>query len=112
MKKFNTQYQRITKRITSSIFFSVIGSWRKRSLGLITLLLGYYLGSNIISYLINTTNTKLIILILLLFFVELIVRIRTKFRISNTFNYHIYASDNIRIGMTYAIVLEAFKLGS
>ena len=46
-----------------------------------------------------------------LLIIELLVRIRSNQRLFNS-SIQWFAIDNIRIGSTYAIVLEAFKLGS
>ncbi len=112
MSKQNTNYQKIITNLGNFVYLTTSGPWKSRSLGLITVLIGYYMGSNVSSYLINIEVKKIIILICLLFLIEIITRTRTYFAKVGKFPIYLSILDNLRIGVTYSIVLEAFKLGS
>ena len=90
---------------------SFVGPWRIRSASLISILLGFYLVSNISPFILRLINYRIIAVLPILILTEIFVRFR-----SNPFIYkkHIFISiiDNLRIGSTYALVLEAYKLGS
>tara|TARA_Y100001968_G_C19420722_1_gene751616 strand:+ start:1811 stop:2146 length:336 start_codon:yes stop_codon:yes gene_type:complete len=111
MVRQNTKFKQIQQAIASSILLPFDGPWKIRSLGLLSLLLGYYLSSNIASYFINKQGERLSVLIIMLLIIEILIRIRPKLALRKTPPFWI-AIDNVRIGATYAIVLEAFKLGS
>ena len=86
-------------------------SWSKRSVLLLSLLSGFYFTNSLISFLLDKSINTIILAILILLVMELSVRslLLSKFMkltlIINVFN-------NLRIGSTYALILEAFKLGS
>ena len=107
----NTKFKFLQNQIGNYFLVSFRGPWKIRCLGIISILLGYYLSSNISSYFINKQGERLGVLIIMLLIIELLIRIRPK---RNVINLPIYwlMIDNFRIGSTYAIVLEAFKLGS
>ena len=111
-KRFKTKYSVFITKISNSITLSLVGPWKTRSIGLISILVGFYVSTNLISLLIDKNISKIFILIILLLILECFVRIRTILLRSNRFSLYLSGLDNIRIGATYAIVLEAFKLGS
>ena len=90
---------------------SFIGPWKRRSIGLISLLIGYYLGSNLTVYFLQSIGQRAIVSFIMFLIIELLIRVRTNV---NKFPLPIYwlAIDNIRIGSIFSVVLEAFKLGS
>ncbi len=90
---------------------ALIGPWKRRSLGLISLLVGFYIGSNLTVYFLNTIRQRPIVVFIMFLLIELMVRMRTRVK---KVPYPLYwlAIDNIRIGTIYSVVLEAFKLGS
>ncbi len=112
MNQHKTRYQKIIKTLSNSIIINTVGPWKTRSIGLISILLGYYLASNVASYLINNQVQKTFIIIFLLTLVETFIRLRLYLIKVSKFSLILNSFDNIRIGITYAIVLEAFKLGS
>ena len=112
MTKYNTRSNKIINEIIRFFSLNLVGPWKKRSISLLSLLIGYYLASNLLSYLIDSKGIKLIILIALIILMEIIVRIRTGLAKNYKIPIFLNAFDNIRVGCTYAIVLEAFKLGS
>ena len=112
MIKQRTKLEKINAKIAKFFSIILIGPWKIRSIYFLSILIGYYLSSNLVSYLISEQKQKLYILIILLISIETIIRIRHKLIFKSTLNVLINSIDNIRLGATYAIVLEAFKLGS
>ena len=88
--------------------------WRQGSLTVLALLLGFYLAQNLASLLLVRLpgGRPLLVLVLLLGF-ELLVRLRTWW-VADADNPPLgwRVVDNLRLGATYAFVLEAFKLGT
>ena len=86
-------------------------SWSKRSILLLSLLSGFYLTNSLISFLLDKSINTIYLAIVIL----LIMEISTRFLLFSRFSklsLLILAINNLRIGSTYAIILEAFKLGS
>jgi len=89
----------------------ITDSWSKRSVLLLSLLSGFYFTNSLISYLLDKSVNTIFLAILIVLLME--VAIRTL--LINDFNklvIFILAINNFRIGSTYALILEAFKLGS
>ena len=85
-------------------------SWKDKSLNLLSILIGYFLFANFITKFISEGKNELLMIPVIIFLFELIIRMRPP-RNSNT--YLIWTLlDKIRIGAVYALILEAFKLGS
>ncbi len=107
---FNTKYEN-SLLIISEFFDNFLGSsWRRKSLGLISLLFGYYLSTSLGSYYLNILGDRLITASLFTVSIEFLVRLRP--RKPNKLSIFWIILDNFRIGVTYSLVLEAFKLGS
>ncbi|WP_414477799.1 DUF565 domain-containing protein [Prochlorococcus sp. MIT 1223] len=107
-----TRINLFVKSLSSAFLYSAKGPWKSRSVGILSILFGYYFSSNLLTYLIDSKTQKVIVLILLLIFLEVIVRLRTRILKIYSFSVYFYLLDNFRLGTTYSIVLEAFKLGS
>ena len=86
-------------------------TWSKRSVLLLSLLFGYYLTNSILSYLLDKSVNTILLAILILVIMELFIRssLLSKY---NKLSVIIISINNFRIGSTYALLLEAFKLGS
>ena len=107
-----TRLQRLERRFGGSLLAQLRDSWRSASLSLLGLLLGFYLAQNVSSLLLlhlPAGRPGVVVLIVLLF--ELLVRLRSR-AVSESPGLGWVIADNLRIGATYALVLEAFKLGS
>ncbi|MEB3333325.1 MAG: DUF565 domain-containing protein [Synechococcaceae cyanobacterium] len=107
-----TRLQRLERRLGGSLLTQLRQSWRAGSLTLLGLLLGYYFAQNLSSLLLihlHGGRPGAVLAVLLLF--ELLVRLRSRF-VRGTPNLGWVVVDNMRIGATYAFVLEAMKLGS
>jgi len=89
-------------------FFS--STWRSKSIGLISVLSGYFLFANFVTKFISEGRNELIMVPIIIFIIELIIRVKPSTGSSLFYLWSIV--DKIRIGATYAVILEAFKLGS
>ena len=107
-----TRYERLQRRIGVHMNQAFIGPWRRRSVGVLALLFGFIMGSNVTMYWFQKSgqNRPAAVLVMVLI-IEVIVRLRSKVR-SDPWPLPWLALDNLRIGTIYAVVLEAFKLGS
>ena len=83
-------------------------SWSKRSLLLLSLLFGFYFTNSFLSFLLDKSVNTIFLAIIILLIMELVIRsyLIPKLTIS------VMIINNIRIGSTYALILEAYKLGS
>jgi hypothetical protein len=107
-----TRLQRLEQRLGSSLLTQLRRSWRAGSLTLLGLLGGFYLAQNLSSLLLVQVHggRPLVVLGLLLLF-ELLVRLRSRLLVEPPPLGWVIL-DNLRLGATYALVLEAFKLGT
>ena len=85
-------------------------SWRDKSLNLLSILFGYFLFANFITKFISEGKNELIMIPVIIIIFELIIRIKPLMK-SNMYLLWMFL-DKIRIGAVYALILEAFKLGS
>ncbi len=88
------------------------GSWKYRSAVLLALLLGFYAGGNLTAYvmpLFPGGRPALVLAVVLV--LELLVRLRGRM-LSGEPPLVWRVLDNLRVGLVYAVVLEAFKLGT
>ena len=83
-------------------------TWSKRSLLLISLLFGFYFTNSFLSFLLDKSVNTIFLAIIILLIMELVIRsyLIPKLTIP------VMIINNIRIGSTYALILEAYKLGS
>ena len=105
-----TNFSRITNQLNNLFFGFLSDTWRAKSIGLISVLTGYFLFANFLTKFISEGKNELIMVPIIIVFIEIIVRIKPSSR-SKLFKLWSII-DKVRIGATYAIILEAFKLGS
>tara|TARA_B100000965_G_scaffold247177_1_gene207556 strand:- start:16361 stop:16732 length:372 start_codon:yes stop_codon:yes gene_type:complete len=89
----------------------VSDSWTKRSILLISVLSGFYFTNSLISFLLDKSINTVFLALIILITMEISIRalLFSKFsKLSLT----LFSINNFRIGSTYALILEAFKLGS
>ena len=86
-------------------------SWSKRSILLLSVLSGFYFTNSLISFLLDKSVNTIFLAIFLLLLMELSIR-STLFYSFSKLNIIVQVVNNLRIGSTYALILEAFKLGS
>jgi len=106
----NTRFSIINNRISKILFGFLESNWRSKSINLISILFGYFLFANFITKFISEGKNELIMVPIIILLIEFITRIRPS-RNSQIFNLWSLA-DKVRIGALYALILEAFKLGS
>ncbi len=111
MTQQRTKWNNLQNKISSYLLDSFLGSWRRRSIALIALLAGFYVGSNITVYFLEQTGTRPLVVLIMVSIIELLIRLRTLVDIDD-WPITWLLIDNLRIGVVYAVVLEAFKLGS
>ena len=85
-------------------------SWKDKALNLLSILLGYFLFANFITKFISEGKNELLMIPVIIILFEIIIRIKPPSK-SNIYLLWILL-DKIRIGAVYALILEAFKLGS
>ena len=102
-----------------SIFFNSINfvflgflksSWKDKALNLLSILFGYFLFANFITKFISEGENELLMIPIIIIIFEIIIRTKP-LRESNIYLLWMIL-DRIRIGSVYALILEAFKLGS
>ena len=106
----NTNYSKLIITFSSFLFGFISSSWRSKSLNIISVLTGYFLFANFITKFISEGKNELVKVPLIIILIEIIIRIRPPHK-SNLYNFWSIL-DKVRIGSTYAVILEAFKLGS
>ena len=106
-----TKFRRFLDELNQLINSIVTDSWSKRSASLLSLLLGFYFTNSLLSFLLDKSVNTILIAILILITMELLIRLTL---ITNSFKTSIImiSVNNFRIGSTYALILEAYKLGS
>ena len=105
-----TKFSRINDQFNNLLFGFLSSSWKLKSINIISVLTGYFLFANFITKFISEGRNELIMVPIIIIIIELIIRIRPS-PSSGLFNLWSIV-DKVRIGATYAIILEAFKLGS
>ena len=105
-----TNFSRITYQLNNLFFGFLSDTWRKKSIGLISVLTGYFLFANFLTKFISEGKNELIMVPIIIVFIEIIIRIKPS---SSSKLYDMWSIfDKLRIGAIYAVILEAFKLGS
>ena len=105
-----TNFSRITYKLNSLLFGFLSNTWRSKSIALISVLTGYFLFANFLTKFISEGKNELIMVSIIIVFLEFIIRIKpsTKSKFFDLWS----VVDKLRIGAFYAVILEAFKLGS
>ena len=106
----NTNLSRIIDQSNNIIFGFISSNWRSKSISLISILTGYFLFANFITKFISEGKNELVMVPIIILFIEFIIRIKPSSK-SKSFKFWLVI-DKVRIGSTYAVILEAFKLGS
>jgi len=107
-----TRFNLALERLGSLLFGNLRGNWRNRSSVVLALLLGFYAGGNITTYvMLNIPGGRPMAVVLMVLLVELLVRLRGRLVPSQP-GLGWVLIDNLRMGAVYSVVLEAFKLGT
>ena len=105
-----TNFSKITYQLNKLFFGFLSDTWKSKSIGLISVLTGYFLFANFLTKFISEGKNELIMVPIIILIIEIIIRVKPSSS-SRFFNLWTVV-DKIRIGAIYAIILEAFKLGS
>ena len=105
-----TNFSRITCQLNNLFFGFLSNTWKTKSIGLISVLIGYFLFANFLTKFISEGKNELIMVPIIIFVIEIIIRVKPA--TSSKFYYLWTVVDKLRIGAIYAVILEAFKLGS
>ena len=106
-----TRLQKVQSRVGTYLSTALLGPWRRRCVGLISLLFGYFLGSNITVYFLEKFGQRPLVVLIMVIIIEVLIRLRSRIKRS-PWPLYMLTLDNVRIGTVYSVVLEAFKLGS
>ena len=105
-----TNFSRITHEVNNLLFGFLSNTWRSKSISLISVLTGYFLFANFVTKFITEGKNELIMVPIIIVFLEFIIRIKPS---SKSKFFDLWSViDKLRIGAFYAVILEAFKLGS
>jgi len=105
-----TNFSRIDYQLNKLLFGFLSDTWKSKSIGLISVLTGYFLFANFLTKFISEGKNELIMVPLIIVVIEIIIRIKPS---TKSKFYDIWTVvDKLRIGAIYAVILEAFKLGS
>ena len=105
-----TKFSKITYQLNNVLFGFLSDTWRSKSISLISVLIGYFLFANFLTKFISEGKNELIMVPIIILFIEFIIRIKPS---SSSKFYDLWSvADKLRIGAIYAVILEAFKLGS
>jgi hypothetical protein len=107
-----TRLELAQRRVGGALLAQVRRNWRGGSLALLGLLVGYFLSQNLMAVLVlRVPGGRPVVVLALVLIVEAIVRLRSQMVRSEPSLAWVIA-DNLRLGAIYAVVLEAFKLGT
>ena len=105
-----TNFSRITYQLNKLFFGFLSDTWKSKSISLISVLTGYFLFANFLTKFISEGKNELIMVPIIILFIEIIIGVKPS---SSSKFYNLWSLfDKLRIGAFYAIILEAFKLGS
>ena len=105
-----TKFSRINDQFNNLLFGFLSSSWKSKSINIISVLTGYFLFANFVTKFISEGRNELIMVPILILIIEIIIRSKPN---PNSILFNLWSVvDKVRIGATYAVVLEAFKLGS
>ena len=105
-----TNFSKITFQINNLLFGFLSDTWRSKSISILSVLTGYFLFANFATKFISEGRNELIMVPVIIVFIEIIIRIKPS---SSSRFYDLWSAvDKLRIGAIYAVILEAFKLGS
>ena len=105
-----TRFSKISNKIDNLLFGFFRSSWRDKSINILAILFGYFLFANFITKFISEGKNELLMIPLIIILFEFIIRMKPLKKSKIYLPWMLL--DKIRIGAVYALILEAFKLGS
>ena len=84
--------------------------WRRYSLALIVLLVGYFFGSSLgmVSAVVELMDPVAALLSVL--FLEILIKLRRSYRFNNKLKFIVLLIDSLRLGLFYGFFTESLKL--
>lgn len=107
----NTRLELLLTRLNRQLLGGWQGPWRRRSLRLLALLLGMYLGNNLTSLWLASFGLRPAVVLAMVVALEVVVRLRSRW-VRDPAPLAWSLCDDLRIGLVYAVIFEAFKVGS
>ena len=108
----STRLERLQGRWGRVIRAQIGDRWATASAASLALLAGVFLGQNLSSVLLwRVSGGRPVVVVVLVISHELVARLRSRF-VAPVAPLGWVLLDNLRIGVVFALVLEAFKLGS
>jgi len=106
-----TNFKKFIEKLIGIINPIIADSWGKRSFLFISLFFGFYFTNTLLAYLLDKPINTIYLSLTIIIIMEMAIRISllSNFRKLSVL---IHSINNFRIGSTYALILEAFKLGS
>ena len=107
-QKTNFQLKIVENIQTISIWAN--NPWRRYSISLVILLIGYFLGSSLgmVSAVVELMDP--VAAFLSVFFIEILIFLRRNFRFQRTKKFLVLLLDSLRIGLFYGFFTESLKL--
>ena len=107
-QKTNFQLKIVENIQTLSIWAN--NPWRRYSLSIITLLIGYFLGSSLgmVSAVVELMDP--VAALLSVFFIEILIFLRRNFRFERKKRFLVLVLDSLRLGLFYGFFTESLKL--
>ena len=107
-QKTNFQLKIVENIQTLSIWAN--NPWRRYSISLITLLIGYFLGSSLgmVSAVVELMDP--VAAFLSVVFIEILIVLRRNFRLNKKKKFLILLLDSLRLGLLYGFFTESLKL--
>ena len=107
-QKTNFQLKIVDNLQTLSLWAN--NPWRRYSLSLIILLIGYFLGSSLgmISAVVELMDP--VAALLSVFFIEILIVLRRNFRVTRRKKFLVLILDSLRLGLFYGFFTESLKL--
>ena len=107
-QKTNFQLKIVENIQTLSIW--AMNPWRRYSISLIILLIGYFLGSSLgmVSAVVELMDP--VAAFLSVFFIEILIVIRRNLRFDRRKNFLVLLLDSLRLGLFYGFFTESLKL--
>jgi hypothetical protein len=102
----------VERRLGEGLLGQLRRSWRSASVAMLALLVGFFLAQNVTTLLLGSVQGgRPAVVLAVVVVIELLVRLRSRWLEGDPPLAWVVV-DNFRLGATYAVVLEAFKLGT
>ena len=107
-QKTNFQLKIVENIQTLSVWAN--NPWRRYSLSLVTLLIGYFLGSSLGMVSAVAEIMDPVAAFLSVLFIEILIVLRRNFRFERKIKFLVLILDSLRIGLFYGFFTESLKL--